>query len=129
MGLGFAFHFLVEGYYHLLEVSQGEVDGFGLGEDYALGHGARHAFGSCEIDEMDLGVYLSKRTEIFALDIESKNAVRPTGCLIEVGRIDLPNIIPHHMVIQSLLLVQHRMHSDILHLKVTLLILHEHDLS
>lgn len=78
---------------------------------------------------MDLGVYLSKRTEIFALDIESKNAVGPTGCLIEVGRVDLPNVIPHHMVIQSLLLVQHRMHSDILHLKVTLLILHEHDLS
>lgn len=78
---------------------------------------------------MDLGVYLSKRTEIFALDIESKNAMRPTGCLIEVGRVDLPNIIPHHMVIQSLLLIQHRMHSDILHLKVTLLILHEHDLS
>lgn len=50
MGFGFAFHFLVERYNDLLEVSQGQVDGFGLGEDDALSHGARHALGPCEVD-------------------------------------------------------------------------------
>lgn len=78
---------------------------------------------------MYLGVDLSKRAEIFALDVESKDAVRSTRCLVEVGRIDLTDVVPHHVVIQSLLLIQHRMNTDILHLKVTLLILHEDDLS
>lgn len=129
MGLGFAFGFLVERYDHLLEVSQGQVDGFGLGEDYAFGHGARHAFGPCEVDQVYLGVDLSKRADIFAPDVESEDAVGPAGGLVEIGGVDLADVVAHHMVVQSLLLVDHRMHADVLHLKVALLVLHKDDLS
>ena len=51
-----------------------------------------------------------------------------TRGLVKVGRVDLTYVIAHHMVVQSLLLIHNRMHTYILHLKVTLLILHKHDL-
>ena len=50
------------------------------------------------------------------------------GGLVEVGGVDLADVAAHHVVVEGLLLIHHRMHAHVLHLQVALLVLHEHDL-
>ncbi len=54
--------------------------------------------------------------------------MRPRGSLIQVGGVDLLNVIAHHQIIQSLLLVGDSMYFYIFHLEVGLLVFQKDNL-